>query len=196
MRRTIDTARLCLMLAVTTGAAWAADGPTTRTGAYLGGSFGAVDTQTRAVGLTPIDDPAAGRAARLRAGYWLTPHWGVEVSYTRLDGIEQTFSSGTFRARGETLAVSGLGRLSFAERWALVGKVSLNGTRVRDDGSDGATAGFEKFRGRRGNLVAPGLSLEYGLTDRLAITLEAEPLGSGGEKLHLGYGGVGLRWSF
>lgn len=185
---------LALMLAA--GAAWGADGPTTRTGPYIGGSIGAPDVQARATGLAPLDDPDNGSAGRLRAGYWLTRHWGVEASYTRLNGFEQRFASGTFRGRGESYAISGLGRLPFADDWALIGKVSLNTTRVRDDGSTGATAGFEKYRGRGNNVVLPGLALEYAVTDRLSITLEAEPIGAGADKLQLGYGGIGLRWSF
>ena len=188
--------RLGLALILAAGAAWGADGPTTRTGFYLGGSIGAPDVQTRATGLAPVDDPATGSAGRLRAGYWLSRHWGVEASYTRLNGIEQRFATGTLRGRGESIAISGLGRLPFADDWALIGKVSLNTTRIRDDGSTGTTAGFEKYRGRGNNLILPGVALEYAVTDRLSITLEAEPLGAGGDKLQLGYGGIGLRWSF
>jgi hypothetical protein len=196
MQRRITTGGLGLILMAATGSAWSADGPTTRTGFYLGGSIGGVETQTRAVGLAPIEDPKVASGGRLRVGYWVTPHWGVEASYTGFQGIEQAFASGTFRARGEAVALSGLGRLPFADHWALVGKVSLNGVRIRDDGSTGSTAGFDRFRGRSGNLILPGLSLEYGLSDRLAVTLEADSLGTGGSKLGLDYGGIGLRWSF
>jgi len=196
MQRWFTTGRLGLILMAAAGSAWSAEGPSTRTGFYVGGSIGGLEAQARPVGLAPTEDPKIGSAGRLRVGYWVTRHWGVEASYTGFDGLEQSFTSGVFRARGESVSVSGLGRLPFADHWALIGKVSLNSTRIRDDGSTGSTADFDRFRGRSGNLILPGVSLEYDLTDRLAVTLEAEAMGAGGDKLQLGYGGVGLRWSF
>ncbi len=187
---------LGLVMMFAAGTASSADGPTTRIGPYLGGSLGAADVETRATGLAPVEDPDGGDAGRIRAGYWLSRHWGIEASYTLLNGVEQKFSGGTFRGRGESIAISGLGRLPFADRWALIGKISLDSTRIRDDGSTGSTTGFEKYRGRTNNIVLPGVSLEYAVTDNLTVTLEAEPLGEAGDKLHLGYGGVGLRWAF
>ncbi len=196
MNRWIAVAGLGVATTLLAGAARSADNATTRTGPYLGGSVGVVEAQTQATGLAPLTDADDAGAGRIRAGYWLSRHWGVEASYTRVGRVEQTFSSGTFRGRGDSIAISGMGRVPFAERWALVGKVSLNSTRIRDDGSTGSTAGFDKYRGRSGNLVLPGLALEYAVNDRLAVTLEADSLGKAGDKLQLGYGAIGLRWSF
>lgn len=194
MKRKLATFAAVLAAAAVPPAVLAAN-PLEREGFFAGISAGASSVAAGPIGRIEQDDPRSHAAGRIRGGYWFSPNWGVEAGYTRLGRIEQRYVDGTFRGQGESLHVGGLGRLPFADRWALVGKLTAVTTRVKDDGSTGVSTGYERLKGSSTSL-ATGVALEYALSERIALTVEAESMGRGGRKLDLGYAGVGLRYAF
>jgi outer membrane autotransporter protein len=196
-RFTWNTALLALFAATP----WAAHAQSTtplneRAGAYVGASVGASTATLRSIGRTESGDVEAGTGAKLRAGYWFGPHWGVEASAARLGRIEQRFDSGVWRAKGDAFQISGLGRVALARDWSLIGKLGVYRAQLRDDGSTGDRAGFDQLNGRSTGVVVGGLGLEYSLTDQAALTLELDGLGQAGKKAAPAYIGAGVRWAF
>lgn len=188
-------ATLVALLALPIAGPVLAQHPLEREGFFAGLSAGVSSSDARPIGRVEKDEDATHGATRLWGGYWFSRHWGAEAGYTYLGRVERPFADGTFRGSGQSLHVSGLGRLPFGERWALVGKLTLAATRVKDDGSTGNLAGYDRLKGSAVSLV-PGIALEYALSDRVALTLQAESAGRAGRKLDLGYTGVGLRYAF
>ncbi len=194
MKHTVATFAAALVAYAATPCVHAAN-PLERDGFFAGISVGASSGAAGPIGRIEQDYPESHTAGRLRGGYWFSPNWGIEAGYTRLGRIEQRYTDGTFRGQGEALHVGGLARLAFADRWALVGKLALVSTRVKDDGSTGVSTSYDRLKGRSTSL-APGVALEYALSERVALTLEADSMGRGGKKLDLGYAGLGLRYAF
>lgn len=170
---------------------------TDREGPFVGASLGAAGVTLRSIGRVETGDPASsGVSAKLRLGYWFGKHWGVEASGVRLGRLSQGFDGGVWQAKGQSVMLSGLGRVALAPDWSMVGKLSLLRTRLRDDGSSGDKTGFEQLNGSRSSVVLGGVGLEYTLTDQAALVIEADGLGQGGKRAMPAYLGVGLRWAF
>ena len=173
-----------------------AEHPLARTGLYVGASVGASTLDPGPIGRLEQSSPSPGFAGRLRVGYFFNRNWGIEGSYTQLNGLEQEYVDGVFRGKGHSFGLSGIGRLPFAERWAVFAKATLTTNKVSDDGSSGATAGYDRLRGSSGSLAIGGLGVEYAVTDRLSVTLQTDAIGKAGKEANLGYTGIGLRWAF
>lgn len=173
-----------------------AEHPLAREGLYVGASVGGATLDAGPIGRLEQSSPSPGTAGRLRVGYFFNRNWGIEGSYTRLNGLEQEYVDGVFRGKGHSLGLSGIGRLPFAERWAVFAKATLASNKISDDGSTGATVGYDRLRGSSGSLLLGGLGIEYAITDRLSVTLEADSIGKAGKEANLGYSGIGLRWAF
>ena len=201
LARTARRLALLMALAPLTALAQQGDAPGTspnaRTGPYLGASVGAGGAQLRSIGRPESGDPeGSGRSLKLRAGWWFDRHWGIEAGAVRLGRISQRYDTGTWRADGDALMLSGLGRLPLGDDWALIGRLSVIRTRLRDDGSTGDRTGFEQLNGRGKSVVLGGLGLEYALTPQAALTLEIDGLGQAGPKAQPVYLGAGVRWAF
>ncbi|MEZ5648933.1 MAG: hypothetical protein R3E87_00115 [Burkholderiaceae bacterium] len=140
------------------------------------------------------DQSASG--FKLGAGYWFSEHWGVHVHGIRSGTIERKYAAGTYRADIESYGVSLLGRLPINERWAVIGKVTLDHVDASERKPAAGVAGFEKLSGRSTNLVLPGVEIDYRLSDSLDLIFEAEGRGNAGKELAVGYLGLGLRFSF
>ncbi|MGE0312182.1 MAG: outer membrane beta-barrel protein [Lautropia sp.] len=187
----IASVALCLICGVAR-----ADHPLSRAGLYVGASIGGAALDAGPIGRLEQSTPSAGAAGQLRVGYFFGPHWGIEGSYTRMNRLEQAYVDGVFRGSGHTIGLSGIGRLPFAQRWAVYAKATLASTRIGDDGSSGADTGFERLRGRSGSLLVGGLGVEYAVSDRLSVTLQTDALGRAGREANPSYTGLGLRWAF
>jgi opacity protein-like surface antigen len=170
---------------------------TERAGPYVGASLGVAGAALRSIGRPESGDPeSSGASAKLRVGYWFDRHWGVEASAVRLGRITQQYDTGTWRARGDAFTLTGLGRVALAPDWALIGRLGVTRTRLRDDGSTGDRSGFDQLNGRSTSVVLGGVGLEYALSSQAALTIELDGLGKAGKKAQPVYGGVGVRWAF
>ena len=170
---------------------------TERAGPYVGASLGVAGAQLRSIGRAESGDPeSSGASAKLRVGYWFDRHWGVEASAVRLGRVEQKYDTGTWRARGDAFTLTGLGRVALAPDWALIGRLGVTRTRLRDDGATGDRTGFDQLNGRSTSVVLGGVGLEYALSSQAALTVELDGLGKAGKKAQPAYLGVGMRWAF
>jgi len=166
-------------------------------GPYVGVSLGASGVGFETIERAEIgENDQSGTAGKVSAGYWISRHLGVEANYSDLGDFSQQFAGGTWKGSAKSYGVSLLGRLPVGERWSFVGKLNLTRAEVDDNGSTGNTAGFDQFNGDSTSLVLPGLEVNYSFTPRSTVFLELDPRGSGGDKLDLGYVGVGWRVAF
>ena len=197
-RSTWNTALLALFAAAPLAAqAQSAVPLNERAGAYVGASVGAGGATLRSIGRVESGDvDTSGVSGKLRAGYWFGPHWGIEARAVRLGRMSQRFDGGVWRANGDSLQISGLGRVALSRDWSLIGKLGVYRTQLRDDGSTGDKASFDQLNGRSTGVVLGGLGLEYSLTDQAALTLELDGLGQAGKKAAPAYSGAGVRWAF
>ncbi len=166
------------------------------TGLFVGLSAGAAELDAGPIGLVEVGDPEGAGAAKLRIGYWLSEHWGVEGNFMNHGTVSQKYANGTFKATGQSYGVALLGRLPINHRWDFVGKLNLLHTRLKDDGSTGNLDAYKKLTGSSANLVFPGLEIGYRFNRNMRLYFEAEYRGGAGDEAGVGYAGLGLAWKF
>jgi len=169
-----------------------------RVGPFVDVSVGSAGIGFASTGLVEDGDAKFdGTAATVRGGYWLNRNWGVSAYYSDLGEFEQKFiDAGTLKGDGESYGVSLMGRLPFAERWALVGKVNIGRASLDNNGSTLTTANVDKLTGDKTSAVLPGLELHYAMSERTTVFLEVDPRGSVTDKVDVGYAGIGVRVGF
>lgn len=173
-----------------------AEPPNAREGLFLGLSVGGSAFDTGPIGRLEQSSASGGTAARVRAGFWFSRHWGVEAGYTDLGSVEQSYVDGVFRGDSRSIHLSGLARLPLGERWSLIGKLTVAANQTDERGSTGNTTDFDRLSGSGGGLVFPELGIEYAVNQNLAVTVGAGPMGRSGKESSVGFAGIGLRWQF
>lgn len=166
-------------------------------GPFVDVSFGAAGVGLDDIGLAEKgDSDSDGTVGAVRGGYWFNENWGVSASYTELGTISQGFVGGN-RLRGDSKSygVSAMGRLPFADRWALVGKLGVSRASLKDNGSTLTATQINKFTGEKTG-VSVGAELHYSLGERASVFVELSGRGSVSDKVSVGYSGVGLRVGF
>ena len=178
LARAVCNAALLTTLAFAASANAQATPAHERTGPYLGVAYGA------AFGDREIDDPnhtsdeRVGRGLRLVGGYQLNEHFGVQVGYVRMRGLNQDTGAGaalvTRSAVGQSIYAASTARLPLGQSFALTGKLGLSIGRVTS--VDPSTAASDGLVGSKTSLLF-GTGAEYVFDDRLSFSIELESYG-------------------
>lgn len=167
------------------------------TGPFVGLSLGGAGFMPRSIGLAETgDDEHDNGTGKFSAGYWFSPHWGVEASYIDMGEFTQTYTSGSFEGSVRSVGLGLLGRVAINDRWSLIGKLTLTHNKTEQTSVTGDPAQFSDLSGESTQVVFPGLEVNYRVNEAASIFIEAESRGEAAEKLDTAYAGIGLRWQF
>jgi len=167
------------------------------TGPFVGISIGGAGFMPRSIGLAKTGESEHDNGtSKLTAGYWLSSHWGVVVSYVDMGEFTQTYTSGSFRGDVRSAGLGLLGRAAINDRWRLIGEMTLTHNRTKQISVTGDPAQFSDLSGESTQVVGPGLEINYKVNNAASVFVEAESRGKAAEKLKTAYAGIGLRWQF
>ncbi len=167
------------------------------TGPFVGVSIGGAGFMPRSIGLAETGEREHDNGtAKLTAGYWFSPHWGVAASYVDMGDFTQTYTNGSFRGDVRSVGLGLLGRVAISDRWSLIGEMTLTHNQSKQVSVTGDPAQFSDLSGESTQVVLPRLEINYKVNEAASLFVEAESRGKAAEELKTAYAGIGLRWQF
>jgi OmpA-OmpF porin, OOP family len=165
-------------------------------GPYVGGGLGVSNFSTSGSSLVKTKRDERDTAAKLYGGYQLNENLGVELGYSRLGKLNDTFTVAgqpvVQNLRGESIYAAATGRLPLDQNFALTGKLGVSFGKVK--GSNGLPAGEDLTGSKRGILV--GIGAEYKLTPSLALTADYERYGKLSQRVSANALTAGIKYNF
>ncbi len=184
---------LCIPFAVSFSAS-AAD--VFKPGPYVGGSLGVSNFSTSGSALAKTQRDERDTAGKLFGGYQLNENLGVELGYTRLGKLNDTFDVAGQAVKqslsGESIYAAATGRLPLDQNFALTGKLGASFGKVK--GSNGLPAG-EDLTGSKSSVLV-GVGAEYKLAPNLALTADYERYGKLSQRVSGNALTAGIKYNF
>ena len=163
---------------------------------YVGVGVGGSAFGTRNVGATKRTTDEQGRAFKIYGGYQLTDYFGLQVGYTRLGSLNDSFTSNGVTVKqsvsGRSLYVAGTARYPVSESFALTGKLGISFGKAT--GTNVLSASDSLIGSKR--YLMGGFGGEYRLNRNLALTADYEAYGRLSNKTSADAFTLGARFSF